>query len=62
MLGRAGVDIGMGMGMGSGRIKCVLAITKGTLNGVMGKASGYSGQLGEWPVTRSGVELGVRDA
>lgn len=47
MLGRAGVDIGMGMGMGSGRIKCVLAITKGTLSGVMaaGRLSGYSGPL-----------------
>jgi hypothetical protein len=43
VLGRAGVDIGMGMG--SGRIKCVLAITKGTLSGVMaaGRLSGYSG-------------------
>lgn len=41
---------------------CVLAITKGTLNSVMGEASGYSGQLRVWPVTRSGVELGVRDA
>lgn len=47
---------GIGIGIGGSMNVCVLAITKGTLNSVMGEASGYSGRSVESGLSRE-VEL-----